>query len=578
MGRRTAGSPFPRDWGGRFLRAAPYLTLTVFLVPVAAGLTGAVLPAFGILPALGGTAITADPFRAFAAYPGAADAVWRTVWTGLAATAISVATVILFAAFWRGTRLFRVLQRLISPLLSVPHSAVALGLLFLLAPSGWLVRAISPWPSGFDRPPDIALAPDPLGLAFILALVVKEVPFLFLMLLAALDQVPERETMALARSLGYGQATGWLKTVFPRIYGHLRLPIYAVLAYSLSVIDMALILLPSPSPTLAVLILRWFNDPDLTQQFTAAAGSVVQLAVVVAGIGLWRSGEVAVARLFRPALSDGRRGASEGVPLRGAALAPVLIVFAVGALSIAGMALWSLARRWRFPDVLPSAWTSANWLERAGPLADPAWVTLATGLAAAAIALFLVLSCFENERRHGLHPGAGALWLIYIPLLVPQIAFLFGAQIVLVAAGADGSWGAMIWAHLLFVLPYMYLSLREAFRRFDDRYRIAALCLGKDPGVVFRRVTLPMLLRPILVALAVGFAVSVAQYLPTIFAGAGRFATLTTEAVTLAGNGDRRVIGLYVVAQSALPFVGFLLASAIPAWLYRDRRGMRGIG
>jgi putative thiamine transport system permease protein len=44
----------------------------------------------------------------------------------------------------------------------------------------------------------------------------------------------------------------------------------------------------------------------------------------------------------------------------------------------------------------------------------------------------------------------------------------------------------------------------------------------------------------LLAALAVGFAVSVAQYLPTLFVGAGRFNTVTTEAVTLASGGQRR--------------------------------------
>ncbi|SQC94187.1 Inner membrane ABC transporter permease protein ynjC [Cedecea neteri] len=40
-------------------------------------------------------------------------------------------------------------------------------------------------------------------------------------------------------------------------------------------------------------------------------------------------------------------------------------------------------------------------------------------------------------------------------------------------------------------------------------------------------------IRPLLAALAVGFSVSIAQYLPTLYAGAGRFATVTTEAVAL---------------------------------------------
>ena len=75
---------------------------------------------------------------------------------------------------------------------------------------------------------------------------------------------------------------------------------------------------------------------------------------------------------------------------------------------------------------------------------------------------------------------------------------------------------------------------------------------------------------------AIGFAVSVAQYLPTIFAGGGRFVTLTTEAVSLASGADRRVIGVYAFLQAVLPLAGFAAALAIPAWLYRDRRALRG--
>ena len=45
-----------------------------------------------------------------------------------------------------------------------------------------------------------------------------------------------------------------------------------------------------------------------------------------------------------------------------------------------------------------------------------------------------------------------------------------------------------------------------------------------------------MLLRPLLIAGAVGFAVSAAQYVPTLFAGGGRFMTLATEALSLCGR------------------------------------------
>jgi putative thiamine transport system permease protein len=90
------------------------------------------------------------------------------------------------------------------------------------------------------------------------------------------------------------------------------------------------------------------------------------------------------------------------------------------------------------------------------------------------------------------------------------------------------------------------------------------------------RVRMPMLLRAILTAAAVGFAVSIGLYLPTLLIGAGRLTTITTEAVALASGGNRRVIGVYAFLQSALPALGFLVATAVPALIFRNRRAMRG--
>jgi putative thiamine transport system permease protein len=191
------------------------------------------------------------------------------------------------------------------------------------------------------------------------------------------------------------------------------------------------------------------------------------------------------------------------------------------------------------------------------------------------MALLLSVACLEHEARYGRRPSNRALWLLYLPLLVPQIAFLFGAQVLLVLARLDGSWPALAWSHLIFVLPYVFLSLADPYRAWDERYARSARCLGATPNRVWLRVKLPMLLRPVLTALAVGFAVSVGQYLPTLFAGGGRFATLTTEAVALAAGGDRRVIGVYALLQMGLPFLGFALAQGIPAWRFRHRRGLQ---
>ena len=258
------------------LQAVPALTLAAFLAPVAAGLLATVLPAFGFLPTLGGTDISLEPWRRLLAAPELPASLRLTLTSGLAASIASVAIVLTFCASAHGTRLFRTIERLLAPLLAVPHAAVAIGLAFLLAPSGWLARLLSPWATGWVVPPDLATVQDPLGLALAVGLVVKEVPYLLLMILAATGQVEVKESLAIARSLGYGPMMGWLKAVLPRLYPQIRLPIYAVIAYSLSVVDMALLLAPATPPPLAPLLLRWFNDPDVALRFTAASGAILQ--------------------------------------------------------------------------------------------------------------------------------------------------------------------------------------------------------------------------------------------------------------------------------------------------------------
>jgi putative thiamine transport system permease protein len=570
-----AGRAYSSDRLPGLLGRVPALTLALFLLPIGAGLLGTWLPALGYLPALGGAEPTLDPWRALLAVPGLSSSLRLTLVSGLLATAASLLLALGFVAACHDSRHFARLQRLLAPILSVPHAALAIGFAFLIAPSGWLARLASPWATGWETPPDVATIQDPYGLALAAGLVLKETPFLLLMTLAALDQSRVGQRLAVARSLGYGPVTAWIKTVLPAVYPQIRLPVYAVLAFSLSVVDMALILAPATPPPLAVQVFRWFNDPDLALRFVAAAGATLQLGLVVAAILAWRLLEIGVACLGRLWLVAGGRGGSGRWPhvVFGGGLAGA---FALAIASVAALGLWSLAHRWRYPAALPDAWTLDTWLRQGEGLAWITGTTAVLALASALIALALVLGCLENEQRRGLRPGGWALWLLYTPLLVPQVAFLFGAQVLAVQIGIDGTWPALVWSHLLFVLPYIFLALADPYRALDERHARTALCLGAGPDRVFWAVKLPMLLRPVLFALAIGVAVSVAQYLPTVFAGSGRFVTLTTEAVALFGGADRRVIGVYAFLQALLPLAAFAAALVLPAWLYRDRRALGG--
>ncbi len=562
---------------------APMLTVLAFGLPILAGLAGTLLPAFGYLPALGSSAFSVEPWRALFSAPGFGVALQATLLTGWLATLLSLLLAVTIVAFVYHRPAARRLGEVIAPLVAMPHSALAIGLAFLIAPSGWLVRWVSPALTGWNVPPDVSIVGHPSGAALVLALMLKEVPYLVLMLLAALNQVPARAQVAMARSLGYGAVQAWIAVVLPQVYRQIRLPVYAVLAFSLSVVDVALILGPGNPPTLAVLAVRWFAEPDTRWVFPAAAAATLLLGVVAASVLLWHGGERLAGRLQQARLLRGVRS-SRSHTLAAAATALGALLLGAALLAMLGMALWSFAAQWRYPDALPSAWTVANWQRQASSVLGPALTTLVVGLAATLLALMLVLACLEHETRSGqrrgshsshVHGGKNGLWLLYLPLLVPQIAFLFGLQVLLVRIGADGRLLAVIAVHLVFVLPYLFLSLADPWRSFDQRYARTAASLGASRWRVFWRIKLPILLKPVLVACAVAFAVSVGQYLPTLFAGAGRVATLTTEAVTLSAGADRRVIGVWAMLQAVFPLLVFFAASAIPRWLYRHRKALR---
>jgi putative thiamine transport system permease protein len=561
---------------GSWLRLVPGVTVAIFLLPVVAGLLGTLLPSFGYLPELGGRNLSLDAWRMLLAAPELPGALGVTLVSGLGATFVSFALAVAIAATLHGTLLFTWLRRLLAPLLAMPHAAVALGLAFIIAPSGWLMRLLAPLVAPDGLPPVFSLLGDRWGLALATGLVLKETPFLLLAIVGSLGQLPVEATLATARLLGYRPATAWLKTILPQLYRQLRLPLYAVLAFSLSVVDMALILGPSTPAALAPLLLRWFNAADLQTIFPATAGSVLQILLVAAAIAIWWIGERLAVRLSAPWLAGGSRGhLDKAGRVLGAGAAGFLVI--VAALAILALVLWSLAAAWRFPALLPQGWTFDNWLRGGLDIARPLATSLFLGFAATVIALLLSLGCLENERRHGLHPGGRILWLIYLPLLTPQISFLFGTQALFAWIGIEASAMALVWSHLLFVLPYVFLMLADPYRALDERYIRSALCLGAGRGRIFFRLMLPLLMRPILIAAAVGFSVSIALYLPTLFAGAGRFDSLTIEAVAASGGGDRRIAGVYGFLQAALPLTGFALALVLPALVFRRRRGMRAM-
>ncbi|WP_343560692.1 ABC transporter permease [Kiloniella sp. b19] len=561
-GGKTADG-FASPW----LRVMPGFTLLLFLTPILLGLLGTLLPSFGYFPALNAYDLHLEVWQKLFDMPGLAGSIRLSLTTGILATTLSFFLACLFLAAFQHRNWFARVQAVLAPLLAIPHSALAIGLVFVIAPSGWIVRLLSPWLTGWDLPPDLITVQDPRGLSLVFALVLKETPYLILMGLSIAPQLQQTERMRVAASLGYSPMAGWFKVIFPDFYRLMRLPLMAVLAFSLSVVDMALIIGPGTPPPLSVLVLRWYLEPDLGFRLLAAAGGLLQLGLVLGTLLFWFATSPLLARALRNSLTNGKRQILERL-LPKVSMGSLLLLVGTALLSMISLLFWSFSKRWSYPNVLPDSLTTRTWERQTDTLIDLGLTTIILGLAASCLAIALSLACLELEKQRNRNSGQGSLYLLYMPLLIPQVTFLFGIQILLISLGLDGTWIAVIWLHLIFVLPYAFLSLSDAYHQQDNRYGQIALSLGHTRWTTFFRVRLPLLIRPVCFTLALGFAVSAAQYLPTLLGGTGRITTLATEAVSLASGGNRRVVSVVTLLYSFLPLLAFALALLLPSRLY----------
>ncbi|WP_299730850.1 hypothetical protein [uncultured Endozoicomonas sp.] len=551
--------------------------LTVlFLLPVLSGVVSVVLPAFNIMPALGFTNFSVAPWLNLLVTPKLSEMLFLTLGTSVFSTLLSLLLALgAVSALW-GTPLWRRLQHWLSPVMAVPHVALAFGIAFILMPSGLFTRLIALL-ADWELPPDWQTVNDAFGLSMILLLVIKETPFLILMLLTALVQVPVSGTLKLGASLGFQPMTVWVKLIWPQLYPMIRLPVYTVLAFSISVVDIALILGPTNPPTFAVQILQWIQDPDLSSRLLAAAGSLLLLMLVALCIGAFYLIEIIAKRSSRHWLTNGDRGRFSGVSMTlfRAIWKSVLLVFSLSAITLL---IWSFVWRWRFPSLWPD-WSLRSWERAWNGLIEPVVNSLKVGLAASVLATVfavVLLELINLQRRK--HQGLGkrltlfSSLAMYAPLLLPQMTFLFGIQILLLEYQLEGYWSTVVGVHLLFVLPYCFLSLSGPWRYYDQRQSLQGLLLSQSRLKTFFQIKLMMLWRPLMASIALGFAVSIAQYLPTLFASAGRIETVTTEAVGLVSGGNRRLIGVYGLVQMILPFLAYAVAFLLSNWTVKNGR------
>ncbi|HET9822359.1 MAG TPA: ABC transporter permease [Burkholderiaceae bacterium] len=520
------------------------------------------LPLVLALPLALAQALDAAAWRALLDDPRLPRAWALSVGTALASTFGAAALAMGLVTHLHGTRAWAAVTRALAPMLALPHAAFAIGFALLVMPAGLAARLLAP-AFGWTAPPDWPTLHDPWGLALVAVLVGKELPFVLWQLMALLAR-PEwaaqwRAWRASAQSLGYAEAALWWRVLWPLLLPRLAWSLLAVLAYGLTVVDLALVIGPTAPPTLAVLAWQALLDGDAARNAEGAAAALLLALTLAALAGLGALAWRALGPAWTRRGSDGVRRVRGGAGGRVAALALAMACALVYALVLALLAASSLAGVWTFPSPLPQAWSVDAWAQVASGSRTLA-LSAGVGVAAAVLSLVLVLLWLEATPAAW---DARAMPFVLAPLVLPPVLLLVGLYALALRLRLDGTVTGLVAVHTLAALPYVFVALAPAWRAFDPRFEATALALGRSRAAFWWQVKRSLLAAPLAAALAVGFAVSVAQYLPTQFIGAGRQATVTTEAVTLAAGGQRGGAAAFALLQALLPALGFGAAALV---------------
>ena len=260
--------------------------LAAVLVLFGGGLLLGLLQGLGHLPGAGLSRLDLEPFRRVLGDPDFPRSLALTVYmagvsTVLAAVASVAAALVLDGLAGRS----RVVHFIFQIPLTVPHLVVAVAMTFLLAPSGLISRAAAQ--AGLVRASGDfpLLVNDPAGVGILAVYVWKEIPFITLMVLAALRH-SGRELLDVGRTLKAGPWQRFRLITLPTIFPSLGAAVLIVFAYTFGAFEVPFLLGRTYPLTLPVRAYRQYSDVDLLARPEGIALGIVIAAVVALAVVL----------------------------------------------------------------------------------------------------------------------------------------------------------------------------------------------------------------------------------------------------------------------------------------------------
>ena len=186
-------------------------------------------------------------------------------------------------------------------------------------------------------------------------------------------------------------------------------------------------------------------------------------------------------------------------------------------------------------------------------------IALLASLIATALGTLIALALVRYTFR-----GRGATnLLIFLPLSTPEI--VLGASLLTLflnmsSAITFGFWTILI-AHVMFCISFAVVTVKARLIGFDRHLEEAAMDLGANEWMTFRKVTLPLIAPAILAALLLCFAISIDDFVVTYFNAGPRitFPLFVWGAARVGAPPQVNVIGTTIFLVAVVAMVGNVL-------------------
>jgi spermidine/putrescine transport system permease protein len=176
-------------------------------------------------------------------------------------------------------------------------------------------------------------------------------------------------------------------------------------------------------------------------------------------------------------------------------------------------------------------------------------------------------------RHHFVGRGATNL-VVFLPLSTPEI--VLGASLLTLFLNDRNTLQLGFWtifiAHVMFIISFVVVTVKARLIGFDRHLEEAAMDLGANELVTFRKVTLPLIAPAMLAAALLGFALSIDDFVIT-YLNAGPTQTFP---IFVWGIARVAVPPQVNVVASAIFLVAIALGLGNVFWQYRTAKRTRG--